>query len=221
MLIAPILKDLPEEERAAFLNACAVRIFDEATTIFAQGEMVDGMLLVAHGAVEVSYLSAEGNKSILLHAQPGQVLGAIEAISGRPSAASCKAFAKTTVLFCDTAQLFEQLQSPVFIRNFAVYAHEILSRDNTLKSVDQFYTVEQRICMYLLHLSSQKLKFTQSQSYLANAVGCSRQTVNRELGRLRDEKIIEQTRGEISVLDSAALQKRVEALEASKSDPTG
>lgn len=213
LLNAPILRDLPHEVKIGFLDACAVKLFDEATTIFAQGDKADGMVLIAHGAVEVSFLSEEGNKSILLHSQPGQILGVIEAISDRPFAAECMAFPKTTVLFCDTALLFEQLRSRVFIRNVGVHAHEALTRDNTLKAADQFYTVEQRICMYLLHLSSQNMKFTQSQSYLANAVGCSRQTVNKEFGRLRDEGIIKQARGVVSVLDSAALRRRLAAQE--------
>ncbi len=213
LLNAPLLEDLPDNQKTEFLDSCSVRIFSEPTEILAQSQPASGMFLVAHGSVEVSFLSAGGHKSIIYHAGPGEVLGSIEAIAERDCAATCQAFANATVLYCARALLFEQLKSPVFIRNFAANVHERLTRDNIFKSVDQFYTVEQKICMYLLHLSSRNSKFSQSQSYLANAVGCSRQTVNKEFGRLRELNIIDQTRGDIRVCDPDALQLRIQELE--------
>ncbi|MEM8653335.1 MAG: Crp/Fnr family transcriptional regulator [Pseudomonadota bacterium] len=207
-----MLDDLPDDRKIEFLDSCSVRMFANDTEILSQSLPVSGMFLIAHGSVEVSFMSTDGHKSIIYHAKPGEVLGAIEAIAERDCAATCLAFANTTVLYCARALLFDQLRSPVFIRNFAVNAHEILTRDNTFKAVDQFFTVEQKICMYLMYLSSRKSKFTQSQSYLANAVGCSRQTVNKELGRLRDLNIVDQKRGAISVLDPERLQKRIDEL---------
>ena len=121
---------------------------------------------------------------------------------------------ETVVLVChEPCQLlFEQLKSPVVIRNIAIATHDIMTRDNMFKSADQFYTIEQKICLYLRYLSSQNSKFLQSQSYLANAVGCSRQTVNKELGRLRDMGIIDVSKGVIGVLDHAALAERIREL---------
>jgi len=220
LLSAPILSDLPDDTKIEILDACSVRVFSENTVFLDQEDHASGMFLVAHGTVEVSFLSTDGNKSIIYHAGPGEVLGAIEAVADRPCAATCMAFSNSTVLFCAKALLFEHLKSPVFIRNFAVNAHEILSRDNTFKSVDQFFSVEQKICMYLLHLSARNSKFTQSQSYLANAVGCSRQTVNKEFGRLRDLKIINPKRGEIEVLDHKALARRIDTMDLAKSGPS-
>jgi CRP-like cAMP-binding protein len=215
LMNASFLDDLPDDPKTAFLDSCSVRVLELETTILSQGEHALGMFLIAHGTVEVSFLSEDGNKSIIYHAGVGEVLGVIETVAERSCAATCTAFANTTVLFCARPVLFEQLKSPVIIRNLAMIAHTALTRDNIFKSVDQFYTVEQKICMYLLQLSSESSKFTQSQSYLANAVGCSRQTVNKELGRLRELNIIDQTRGAIEVLDPAALSQQIEALDLS------
>ena len=213
LMNAPFLNDLPDDRKASFIDGCSVKFFERETPILQQDEPSGGMFMIAHGSVEVSFLSEDGNKSIIYHAGPAEILGAIECISERPCAATCTAFANTAVLFCPTALVYEHMKSPVLIRNFAVVTHEVLTRDNTFKSVDQFYSVEQKICRYLLHLSSKNSKFTQSQSYLANAVGCSRQTVNKELGRLRDLNIIDQTRGVIGVLDHSALERRIDELD--------
>ncbi len=216
LLNAHILDDLPDDRKVDFLDVCAIRVFEDETAILSQSEHTAGMFLIAHGSVEVSFLSKDGNKSIIYHAGPGDVLGAIEAMAERPCAGTCTAFANTTVLFCATSLLFEQLKSPVFIRNAAVIAHNVMTRDNLFKSADQFATVEQKICLYLRHLSSHDSKFTQSQSYLANAVGCSRQTVNKELGRLRDLNIIDVSQTGIGVLDHAALVRQIEELDLSQ-----
>jgi CRP-like cAMP-binding protein len=212
LLKTQLLDGLSEDTKSAFLDGCTVQTFDRNTAFLPQSETTDGMFLVASGSVEVSFLNEDGNTSIIYHAGPREVLGIIEALAERACAATCMAFANTTVLFCSTPQLFEQLKSPVFIRNIAIAMHDALARDNMFKSADQFYTVEQRICLYLGYLSSQKSQFTHSQSYLANAVGCARQTVNKELGRLRDLRIIDHSNGTINVLDHAALVKRIEEL---------
>ena len=74
----------------------------------------------------------------------------------------------------------------VVVRNVMRYYVGRLRRDNHLKAVDQFLPVEQRVTSYLLHLSDANRVLRVSQSYLANAAGCSRQTVNRILGKLRE-----------------------------------
>jgi CRP-like cAMP-binding protein len=208
-----LLDDFPDDDKAAFLDTCAVRVFSKDTPLLTQSEFTGGVFLVATGSIEVSFLNKDGNKSIIYHAGPNETLGLIEAIAERPCAATCLAFANSAVLFCPTPLLFAQLRSPVFIRNVAATTHDMITRDNMFKSADQFYTVEQKICLYLQYLSTQKFKFLQSQSYLANAVGCSRQTVNKELGRLRELNIVDVSKGVISVLDHAALVKRIEQLQ--------
>ena len=209
LLKSRLLNDLPEDQKVAFLNQCAVRFFEESTQVFTQGEKPQGMVMIAHGTVEVSFVSDEGHRSIIHHSGPGETLGDAEAIADRGCAASCTALANTTLLFCATPLLFEHLKSPVFIRNFANVFCSRLERDNAFKSVDQFLPVDQRIFSYLAQLSRKKRIISQSQAYLANVVGCSRQTVNRTLGALRDDGVIELRKGVIEVVDHEALERRV------------
>lgn len=212
LLNSDLLSDLPDDQKNHFLDQCSVQIVSDTKMILAQGEYSRGLYFVADGTVEVSYCSEDGNKSIIKLATAGDILGALEAVGERPCAADCSAFAQTILLFCATPLLFEHLKSPVFVRNLAAHGHDLLTRDNRFKSVDQFYTVEQKICMHLHQYSGSNAKFNQSQSYLAEVVGCSRQTINRELGVLRDLNIIEVGKGKIIVLERDALTRRIQAL---------
>lgn len=211
LLKCSLLNDLPDDQKVSFIDQCALRFYETATPVLVQGETTSGLLLVAHGTIELAYLSQDGHKTIIHLASPCEVVGEVEAIADKPCAATCTALPNTAVLFCATPLIFEQLKSPVFVRNLAGIFYDRLVRDNKLKSVDQFYTVDQRICSYLSQLSSKKKPLiTQSQAYLANVVGCSRQTINRTLGVLRDDNIIALRKGAIEVLDRAALERRIQ-----------
>jgi CRP-like cAMP-binding protein len=207
-----LLVDLSDDKKADFLNSCTFRMCEKDTPLLSQSEYTTGIFLIATGSVEVSFLNKDGNKSIIYHAGPNDMLGTIEALSERPCAATCLAFANTSVLFCPTSVLIDQLKSPILIRNIAALTHDMITRDNMFKSADKFYTIEQKICLYLQYLSTQNFKFMQSQSYLANAIGCSRQTVNKELRRLSALNIVDVSKGVISVIDQTALLRRIDDL---------
>ena len=212
LLDCEILNDLSDDQKADFLNQFGVRTFSSRTPILHQGQPPDGMFIISHGSVEVSYLSEEGFQNILFHAGPAEMLGVIETLAAKPCAASCVAMNNTCVLFCPTPLLYQQMQSPVMIRNIAGLVYATFKRENISRSINQYYNAEQRICSHLWQLSDPTAEVRQSQSYLATMAGCSRQTVNKELGFLRDSNIITLGKGKITVLDRKALADRVKAL---------
>lgn len=211
LLRSSLLADLSDDQKIAFLDACALRRFTVPTELLSQGEPCPGIYLVGQGQVEVSYVDALGNVSMLHVSTAGDVLGDVEALSENPCAASCTALANTSVLFCATPLVYTHLQSPVFVRNLAGIYYDRLIRDNMAKSVSQFYSVDQRLCIYLSQLTSeQRPQIRVSQSSLAAIIGCSRQTVNRKLGELRDNAVIQLGKGLITVLDRKALDEWIE-----------
>lgn len=214
VLSCGLLIGLTEAEKERLLDRCTARTYKKQQTVLRQGEPAAGLVFVAEGAVEVSYLSEEGNESVVYVALAGDALGAVEGIGHRPYAASCSAFEGTTLLRCDQALLDAQLTSIAFVRGFAGYLHDLLERDNRSKAMHQFFTSEQRISSYILELSRPASDLRFSQSHLANLVGCSRQTVNRELGSLRDAGIIAVGRGRIEVLDRTALVTRLGTIQS-------
>lgn len=214
LIKSQILRDLPDDFGVHFLNECSVRTYDQATPVLTQGDKVAGMFIVAHGAVEITSINSEG-QTVLIHlSRQGEVFGDIEALSDNPAAANCTAAAKTVILFCAKPLLVSSMHSQIFLRNIIQVSYERLVRDNQIKFVDQFYPVEQRLCDYLLRLSAERPEITKTQADLAGLLGCARQTLNRELGRLRDREIIAMEKGKIRVLDREAL-----LFQATTSDP--
>lgn len=215
LMQSKFLTGVGDNEKADFLDGCQLRDVEAGAVILRQGEAVDNMLMVASGRIEISYLNEVGQNTIIYHAFPGNVLGTVETLSERPCAGSCVALVASSYLICSRSKLFEKMKSPSFVKSFAADLHDVLTHDNQYKSIDQFYSAEQKICVYLMKLSSSDgVVYMNSQSYLADVVGCTRQTVNKELGRLRDMGVVEIGRLEIKILDHAALSNRLTELGA-------
>lgn len=207
-----LLRGLTEPQRQAFLSDCLVREYQHPRDILLQGVVTECFQIVVRGQVEVSYLDPEGNSIVVHIAGPGEVLGEVEALSGRPCAATCKVLPGAGLLICTPAVLFRHVPAVQLVGNLAGLLHDRLVRDNRQRSVDNFMTAEQRIDYYIHNLTSPaQPRLCVSQAYLASLAGCTRQTVNLRLSRLRRDGAIEFGRGEIRVLLRERLQTHAAA----------
>lgn len=200
LLRARILTDFPQDDKAEFLNRCTVRTFEGPETILKQGEMSPGLFILAHGRMDVLLVGADGEQTLLAHLGPGDTVGEIESISGESCIASCRVLALTTLLFCPTELLFEYLRSPIFIRNLASVFRARLAYDNAVKVLDQHGSLEERLFQRLRIMCDGRDRVRANQAELAEILGCSRQSVNKALGRLRAEGIIDVAKGQVRIL---------------------
>jgi len=205
LLKADIFEGLDNDFKKDFLNRCIAKIYRNPTTVFEQGEPANGMVIVAHGFVDVSFVGEDGHQMFLARAKVCTTLGESESVSEEPCAASCVTSANATLLHCAAANLITALQNPGFIKNVTRIFHRRLVYDNWVKHIAQFGAVGQRLRGYLYILSESTKIIKETQSYLANMVGCSRQTINRELASMRAAGLISQNGSEITVLDRRAL----------------
>jgi len=207
-----LLDGLGVAQKRALLAECQFRSFRTPRDILRQGEVIDGFYMVEHGQVEVTYIDRQGNSIIVHIAGPGEVLGEVEALSGKPCAASCKALADARLLYCTAAQLLKHVPAEVLVVNLASVLHDRLLRDNRQRSIDHFLTAHQRICLYLLQFTTAaQPELRINQTDLAALAGCSRQTVNRKLNELRLHDVIEISRGRVRVLLRAPLERETHA----------
>lgn len=209
LMKADLLEDMSPDDRARFLDACELRNVASGTRILTQDEPVDGMFLIAHGCVEISLRNDGGHLAIVHHAREGETLGEIETISREPCLASCTTVGPATVLFCPAAQFSGYLANPLIQRNVMRITRTRLLRDSQRQYVNQHYPLDRRLCAYLLRLSDRADRVPQSQGYIANLAGCSRQTINRALGTLRDDGLVAIEKGKIRLLDRAGLEDRL------------
>ena len=206
MTKAEIFSGLPKEFIKQFLDRGTVLTYDTPTHILVQGDLSPGMYLIADGSVEILYLGEDGRETFFARAGVGAIVGETEAISEQLCAATAQANANTTLLFFSKNLLMEALGSVEFVKNLTKVFYEHLLQLNYFKLVDRNSPVDHRLCAYLLMFSERDSTIFDSQSYLAGVVGCSRQTINKELGVLRDKKFISIDKGKIEILDREKLE---------------
>jgi CRP-like cAMP-binding protein len=97
------------------------------------------------------------------------------------------------------------LSLPQFSRNYAEQIYQNLHWANEFRVVDQYRSVDQRVCRYLISFADRSGMVRRNQSDVAEAIGCSRQTVNRVLGELRAKDIVKVNKGSIQILDREML----------------
>jgi Mn-dependent DtxR family transcriptional regulator len=76
---------------------------------------------------------------------------------------------------------------------------------------NRHHSVDQQLCRWLL-LSLDRLpanKLVMTQALIANMLGVRREGVTEAAGKLQDEGLIKYSRGKITVVDRARLEKRV------------
>jgi CRP-like cAMP-binding protein len=193
--------------KQAFLDRAELLRFEVNTPILRQGSASPGMYLISSGAVEITCASSTGQAVILHVARPGESLGELEAITGNACVANCIALRGAELLLCPRDTLAAFLAEPDFSRALMQVFHDRMRRDNEAKFVDQG-PVEERLSTYLYQLSSAGPVIRKTQADLAGLVGCARQTLNRELGRLRDQNLIALEKGRVRVLNREALRQQ-------------
>lgn len=207
-LLPDLLDGLPPERRRAFYAECTPRACVHAVDILRQGAEATHAFLIVDGTVEVTFIDVNGNTVLAHVAHAGEVMGEVELFSGKTCAANCRALPDSKLL-CFTGTLLVKYVAPErLLKNFASILHSRLVRDNRLHAIAQFYPAEARICLHMLRLSADRVEVRISQSQLALLAGCTRQTVNRTLAQLRDQRIIEMGRGFIRVLNPERLSHK-------------
>ncbi len=206
---SPFLADLPGEIQTEFLDACRIRTVEPEQEFLSQGQTSENLYLIAHGVVQISYDNEQGQSTLIGFDGAGDVLGELEAIADQVALASCHAFKPLVLLEMPKNTLMEFMKNPIFLRNYARVQLRRFLRDNELKAADHFYTVDQKLCSHLLNLSLHTNTIDQNQASLAQAIGCTRQTINKELNALKSLGIIDIRKGGVNILQREKLAERL------------
>jgi CRP-like cAMP-binding protein len=91
------------------------------------------------------------------------------------------------------------------------YTQALITQMTQTAVCNRHHSVDQQLCRWLL-LSLDRLpgnKLVMTQELIANMLGVRREGVTEAAGKLQDEGLIEYSRGKITVVDRAKLEKRV------------
>ena len=169
-------------------------------TIFRQGEPAAEMGVVLSGGVCIESVDLWGDRSILSHVGAGQVFGETYALTGGPLPVAAVAAENSQILTINVSGLLkERYASSTWQRKLLGNLVYIFAQKNRDLSARIFCTSAKTIRGRLLtYLSAQAVEAGSSafsipfdRQQLADYLNVDRSALSKELGRMRDEGLLE------------------------------
>lgn len=213
----PLFAPLAAADRAHLLEVSTVRRVAPRKRLFRKGEPGRELFVLLRGRAKAAATAAEGRGTVFAYFEPGEVIGEIALLDGRPRTATV-----TTVSTCDLLviarddflALLEQ-RPQVAIQLLAACAAR-LRNTSTLVEELVFLSLPARLAKKLLHLARAygsgtgagiHISLKLSQRELGELVGASRESVNRQLGAWEEEGVLRFEHGYLTLLAPERLER--------------
>ncbi len=212
------LDALMEDDRTWLHGRGVVRSFPQGTALVHEHDSSDRVLFVLTGRVKIASTSEDGRERVLAFRGPGEAVGELSAIDGKPRSATVLAVDPVEALVVPAADF------RAFLARSPKAAYYLLTkvvarlREADRKRVEFGATdTIGRVAARLVELSERYGKRTVegvridlpiTQEELASWVGSSREGVNKALHTLRQLGWVDVERRSFTVLDMDALRRR-------------
>jgi CRP/FNR family transcriptional regulator/CRP/FNR family cyclic AMP-dependent transcriptional regulator len=216
----PILAGLSGDDRESLAAALARRRYRKGDIVFQKEEPGHALFIVERGAVRIYVPSAQGNDLILAVLGPGDFFGDISLLDGRPRSASAAVSSDTTLLMLERSDFIALItRRPVAAMAVLEAVAGRLRETDEMASDLAFLDVGGRLAKRLLDLASAHgvsrnngvlIDLPVTQEELANMIGVTRESVNRNLSEFRRLGLISNQGRKIVVRDAPGLRRRCE-----------
>ncbi len=216
-----LLDTLPAQE----LRELATRVhrsdYDTGDLIFHKGGDGTGMMLVMQGRVKITSVSQAGNEVILNIIEAGQIFGEMALIDGEPRSADAVAAKKSeivTVLRRDFLPLLKRHPDAALgmmvvlsqrIRQTTQFVEDSVFQDVGTRLLHRIELLAKAYGQEDAETGSIRVEHGFTQQDLADSVGLTRVSVNRQLGAWKDQGLVGHGRGWIVIHDRGALENFV------------
>lgn len=216
----PFLAALSGEDLRWLAKRALRRSYKRSDIIFLKDDPGQSMFIVEDGAVRIYIPGAQGADLTLAVVEPGEFFGDLSLLDGRPRSASAEAARDTRLLTLEREDLEELVRSrpDAALAILTVIAGRLRETDQMATDL-AFLDVSGRLARRLLDLAAASGKVrgdgvlinsTITQEELANMIGVTRESVNRNLGLFRRLGLISREGRRIVVLDEMGLRRYCE-----------
>lgn len=206
----PLFEDIGEEELARMFSCGGARNkrFAKGEVLLRAGCITREVGIVCSGSVNIENIDLWGNRSILSHVPAGQVFAETYASCGEPMMVDVVAAEETRVLFLNMDTLIhtphpESRWQPVLMRNLLnISLHKNLTLSERIFCTAP-KTVRGRLLLYLSNQAakagSRTFRIPFDRQGLADYLNLDRSALSKELGRMRDEGMLETTKNQFTL----------------------
>jgi CRP/FNR family transcriptional regulator/CRP/FNR family cyclic AMP-dependent transcriptional regulator len=191
----PFLAALSADDRRWLHERTRRRTFGRGDIIFQKDDPGQALFIIEDGSVRIYVPGAQGVDLTLAVMGPGEFFGDLSLLDGRPRSASASALAETTLVCVErsdfTALLRARPEASLLI--LAEIARRVRDTDQMATDL-AFLDVSGRLARKLSELAASHgaprdggvlIDIPLTQEELANMIGVTRESVNRNLGEFR------------------------------------
>lgn len=215
----PLLARLSEEDRRAIAAHGVVKAHRAGAVMFREGSPGNSLHVVIEGSVRVAVLSPAGEEVTIALLGPGEFVGDLALLDGRPRSASAIALQPTKTLVVMrkdfTRWLSERPRAALAL--LETLSLRVRQTDEALADI-AFLDLPHRLAKRLLYLATEhpemrakgrrtpgvRLRITQSE--LASMLGVSRESVNKQLNVFARDGWVALGRGSVTLREMDALR---------------
>jgi len=212
------LDALDEHALDGLRQSAVARHWRAGSTLVHEGDRAGRVLIVQSGRVKISAITPDGNEVVLAIRGPGELVGELSAVDGRPHGGTVIAMDDVSCLQVGNDDFIAFLRRHPDAAMAVIQLLAFRQRDADGKRIEfGAYDSVGRVARRLVELAEEHGRRTGdgirimaglTQSELAGFTGSSREAVSRALRMLRDEGLITTHRRGITVHDIDALRSR-------------
>lgn len=212
----PFLAALERTALEQLANVVARRQYRKGDSIFHKEDEGQSLFIVEDGAVRIYVPSVQGADLTLAILGPGDFFGDLSLLDGQPRSAGADAMDDTRALILERSDFMDLMRSrpEAALAVMSVVAQRLRETDEMASDL-AFLDVGGRLAKKLLELASNHgvrrdegtlLDVSITQEQLANMIGVTRESVNRNLASFRREGLIANQGRRIVLRDPEALR---------------
>lgn len=218
----PLFRDISRAELAAMLHCLqpVVRKYQKEELLTVEGEPLSALGIVVAGSAAVIKESAGGARLIMTLLERPMMFGEMAAFSDTPIwPATVVAQSDCEVLFIQTQSIIGQCQKHCVYHQQLIYnmLSIVTNRALVLNRKVEFLllkSVREKIVVYLLEQYRQAGKemfvLPLDRNEMADFLNVTRPALSREMGRMREEGLIDYHRASIKILDVEGMRRTLE-----------
>lgn len=206
--------NLPDPESSRLRELMVFRQFERGSTLFMEGQPVEGAYLLLSGRVKLSTYSEEGRAVILGIAEPGELLGLSANISGQPHETTAYVTQSCLVGFISRSSFLDLIsQSTKTSANvLRQLSNEYLRTHQQVCALGLSISAAEKLIRLILQWCDRwsnggpiRILHKHTHGEIAEMIGTSRETVTRLLKDFRNRGLITFSNGEVCVPDRTRL----------------
>lgn len=219
LLNVQLFSGLSEDELKSIMACFApvIKRYEKGEIAAIAGDPLLNIGVVLDGEFEITRENAAGNKSIIAFVYRGSTFGEVAAFSGRKEWPSTVTARKDSLLLflppdrfsghCQNGCAFHK----ALIQNMLKIISEKAAALNRKVMYLEIKSMRAKLCTYLLEqqktFHSSAFILPMNKNELADFLNVSRPSMSRELGRLRDEGVLDFYLSSVRILDETALKE--------------